>query len=292
MDGRVVVRAAAPSDANVVSCRPNAAIDTRPAPSHAAMATRSARPGRSPRSIRNPRRSATDCRKIGSAEANRIAKMTANGTPMTRPRTTGRAAAGRPFVDSTRNGRARSTARGAPNPTASAARAPSSPIAVADRRVTGVPEMAMTAPTMHATAAIVSRATRNGSPRSATSDESTTALPGSHASSGSKGRPGRRTSQAAARTARTRIGTFTPYAAPYSRRSARTPMTRPAASTCRARRRSGWDGRSITNLRAGRSVGLLDAGGRVSDGAGSADVSAVVSAAEPGPMGWRQGHAR
>ena len=148
-------------------------------------------PGRSPRSMRSPRTSSKPRRKIGSADANRTAKMSTSGMARTRPRPTG-AEPGRSA--------ARPVARAAVGRAASApGRAddhalehpgrhrPARPTPSAGSRP-GPENAAIEAPVQTA-APSRSRMATNGSARMATKPARTRAATGSQASSGSGARP-------------------------------------------------------------------------------------------------------
>ena len=236
----VVVRAAAPSDDRSTDGIPTAAIDRRPADSHATPAMNSTRPTIVARSICQPRTSSRPRRKIGSADANRTAKIMASGRPRRRPRATGAHRSpirlrGVPSVPGSRlAARDASTTRGGPATTASSVQAAIVAIIAADRRVTASPENAAIDAPRNRAAAIVSSRARNGSARIATNAARTTAVSGSQASNGSGTRSRRRSSQPAPRAATTRIAMLMPNAGP----SRTTSPTKPRAMAATSRRRA------------------------------------------------------
>ena len=188
--------AAAPRDECSTSGMPVIATLSRPPANHATATTNSSRPGRSPRSMRRPRTSSMARRKIGSAEANRTAKMRTSGTARSNPRPTAPSHTGARRGPSPRGGRARPIARPIPASMPSSAQAPIASTTDAERRVTARPENAAIEAPVNTAAPSMSRKPTNGSARIATNPARTSAVTGSQASSGSGARPLRRSSQA------------------------------------------------------------------------------------------------
>ena len=206
----IPVRAAAPNEARETSGIPTAETDSSPAASHALAPTNKTRPGSPPRSGDQPRMSVIARPKIGSADANRIAKMAAIGRASRSPRPSGTSADGTRIDRSDAVGRKARMTRAVPATVASSVIAAITATTDAERRVTASPEKATIDAPVKARAPIVSTSAMNGSPRTATKAARARAVIGSQTSSGSGARPGRRRSQPAPSSAATMITTFRP----------------------------------------------------------------------------------